>query len=283
MVDGRNISIRMCSILGVLSLLLTQAPSVRSEEFRSNGVRIHYVDEGAGPPVLLIHGFGASLETNWRLPGTIDILKRNGFRVIALDNRGHGRSDKPTRVEDYGLEMVGDAVRLLDHLGIEKADVVGYSMGGMIAMKLMSMHPERVNRVVVGGFGWLREGSRGAEFLARTTVMARTVSAAACRRSWPTLALSADQVSAISPPFLVLVGDDDRIVRREYVVPLLKVRPATRVQYVPGAGHIRCVAQDEFKRGIVTFLGGRATDAGASTIAPTAAPRERLLDRLRAR
>src|SRR5437868_6302884 len=111
----------------------TQAPpSAAGAFFDSNGVKIHYMDTGEGTPVMLIHGFTHSLAQDWETPGTIAALQHSGYRVIALDCRGHGESDKPHEVTKYGLEMVQDVIRLLDHLHIEHAHIVGYSMGGGI-------------------------------------------------------------------------------------------------------------------------------------------------------
>jgi pimeloyl-ACP methyl ester carboxylesterase len=239
----------------VLSLSVFFLPiQSRASEFLSNGVKIHYIDEGSGEPVLLIHGFKASIKINWRRPGTIDLLKKSGFRVIALDNRGHGLSDKPVRVEDYGLQMVEDAVRLLDHLSVESAHVVGYSMGGMITMKLMSLHGERVRSAVVGGFGWLKEGGRMTDMLDRPTGIGRGAAGTACRKSWPQLALSLTELKSISTPYILLVGERDRIVRKAYVDPLIRAIPSTLVSYVPDAGHMNCIVKDEFKNGILAFL-----------------------------
>src|SRR5262245_64521390 len=107
----------------------------KGQTFDSNGVKIYYTVEGQGQPVVIFHGAFSSADMNWRLPGTIKTLAAH-YQVIALDARGHGRSDKPAREEDYGVEMADDVIRLLDHLKIEKAHIVGYSMGGMIAMKV---------------------------------------------------------------------------------------------------------------------------------------------------
>lgn len=223
-------------------------------EFLSNGVKIHYIDEGSGEPVLLIHGFKASIDINWRRPGTIDLLRKSGLRVIALDNRGHGLSDKPDRVEDYGLQMVEDAVRLLDRLGIGNAHVAGYSMGGMITMKLMSLHGDRVRSAVIGGFGWLKEGGRMAEMLEQSTGIGKGNAETACRKSWPQLALSLAELQSISTPYTLLVGEKDRIVRNAYVDPLIRAVPSTSVSYVPDAGHMNCIMKDEFKNAILAFL-----------------------------
>jgi len=124
--------------------------------FDSNGVKIRYVTEGKGEPVVLIHGWmgdssmwGQDRSGNTRL----DVTRADGFQLIALDCRGHGKSDKPHDPEKYGPEMAADVVRLLDHLKIEKAHLIGYSMGAFIAAKVAATHPERVLSVVYAGQG----------------------------------------------------------------------------------------------------------------------------------
>jgi pimeloyl-ACP methyl ester carboxylesterase len=123
------------------------------KSFDSNGVEIKYFDVGDGEPILLIHGFAASAVTNW---GRVIPRLARDYRVIAMDNRGHGGSGKPVGEEYYGDEMIQDAVRLLDHLGIEKAHVVGYSMGGYITAKMATMYPERMRSATIGGAGWAK-------------------------------------------------------------------------------------------------------------------------------
>ena len=120
--------------------------------FDSNGVKIHYVTEGQGDPVVLIHGWmGDSTMWGRDALGNTKLTAPEGFRVIALDCRGHGKSDKPHDVAKYGAEMAGDVVRLLDHLKIKKAHLIGYSMGVFLASKLAATHPERVISLVYGG------------------------------------------------------------------------------------------------------------------------------------
>ena len=98
--------------------------------FDSDRVEIAFIDEGDGDPVLLIHGFASNVATNWVDPGWVKTLTQAGHRVIAYDNRGHGRSAKLYGIEDYGAPLMAeDARRLLDHLKIDRADVMGYSMG----------------------------------------------------------------------------------------------------------------------------------------------------------
>jgi len=126
---------------------------VPARSFDSAGVRLHYTDEGAGTPVVLVHGFAVNERLNWRLPGVTPMLTAR-LRVISVDVRGHGRSGKPHDVGQYGMHLVHDVVRLLDHLGIGRAYVVGYSLGGFIALKLATVSPERLLGVAVLGAGW---------------------------------------------------------------------------------------------------------------------------------
>ena len=125
--------------------------------FDSNGVPIHYVDRGRGEAVVLIHGFTGSQERHFGAPGIIGALETAGYRAIALDCRGHGQSGKPTDPAQYGLEMVRDVVRLLDHLKIDRAHIVGYSMGGAIANQVLIQYPKRVASITLVGAGWAGE------------------------------------------------------------------------------------------------------------------------------
>src|SRR5262245_53921914 len=151
-----------CSVWGLAcGLLLGLTPSLQAQDkfFDSNGVKIRYTDQGKGEPVLLIHGFSANVEMQWGLPGVIKALAKD-YRVIAFDNRGHGKSGKPHDPKKYGAEMVADAVRLLDHLKIMKAHVVGYSMGSVITARLALSHPDRVLTATLGGAGAARKDDK---------------------------------------------------------------------------------------------------------------------------
>lgn len=138
--------------LAFSGLALADAPD--EQFFDSDGVKIRYIVAGEGTPVLLVHGYTASAEMNW---GTVIGPLAEKYQVIALDNRGHGKSDKPHGAEHYGVEMINDSIRLLDHLGIEKAHVVGYSMGGYITAKMVTMYPERMLSATIGGAGWAQD------------------------------------------------------------------------------------------------------------------------------
>lgn len=141
------------------SVAFALAPTTASSQlidtsFVSKGVRIHYVEQGSGDPVVLIHGIEGSLADWRRVPIFADLARDH--RVIAIDQRGHGRSGKPHEVAAYGREMALDVVRLLDHLGIAKAHVVGYSLGAMVTSQLLTLHPGRFRAaVLVAGAGRL--------------------------------------------------------------------------------------------------------------------------------
>jgi pimeloyl-ACP methyl ester carboxylesterase len=139
----------------VVCLLLTSGARTRAqdESFDSNGVKIHYRVEGKGEPVVLIHGFAVNGSFQWTVPGVSGALAKE-YRVITLDDRGHGKSDKPHDPKMYGKEMTEDVIRLLDHLKIEKAHIVGYSMGGFMTLKLVASHPERILSATTGGAGF---------------------------------------------------------------------------------------------------------------------------------
>src|SRR5689334_15017141 len=122
--------------------------------FTSGAVEIAYLDEGEGEPIVLVHGFASTKETNWVQPGWITTLGGAGRRVIALDNRGHGASSKLYDPAAYQSATMAEDVRaLLDHLTIERADVMGYSMGARITAFLAVNHPARVRSAIFGGLG----------------------------------------------------------------------------------------------------------------------------------
>lgn len=130
----------------------------RNATFDSDGLRIAYDDlrpeGGGGRPIVLIHGFGSNRVDNWETRDWYETFLERGRRVIALDNRGHGESEKPYDPDVYSIStMAEDTVRLLDHLDIEAADIFGYSMGGRITIQLLQTAPERINAAVLGGVG----------------------------------------------------------------------------------------------------------------------------------
>jgi len=245
------------------------------QSFLSDGVEIAFLDEGAGDPVLLIHGFASNTVVNWVDTGWIRFLTGNGFRVISMDNRGHGRSQKLYRVEDYGApQMAEDARRLLDHLGISRADVMGYSMGARITAFLALAHPDRVRSAIFGGLGInMVRGMAGTGPIAHaleaesidqvTNPTARTFRAfaeqtksdlkalAACIRSSRD-PITADDVGRIASPVLVVVGSDD--VVGGSASALAALIPGGEAVEIPGRDHMKAVGDRRYKEAVLDFL-----------------------------
>jgi pimeloyl-ACP methyl ester carboxylesterase len=240
----------LCAVFASLALAMSIAP-VRADElkldsFQSNGVKIAYATRGKGEPVVLIHGWLSSAGINWELPGISTALAKD-FRIIEMDVRGHGLSDKPKKEELYGDELVEDVVRLLDHLEIKKAHIVGYSMGGIIAGKFTAKYPERVQSLTLGGMGWLEKGGLAQWMFDRIGKKNPNADALAiCGRSLAKLALTKDEIQSIKVPVTILVGDKDQ-VKNLYVKPLRSVRKDWPVIEISGADHITCILKPQFK------------------------------------
>ena len=145
----------LIAAIGFLAAVPSSAQVPQDRSFDSNGVRIRYVEQGAGEPVMLIHGYTRSVESNWIESGVFEGLAKD-HRIIAFDLRGHGKSEKPHDPGSYGGETVQDAIRLLDHLGIRRAHFVGYSLGAIITAKLLTTNPERFITATLGGHAGYR-------------------------------------------------------------------------------------------------------------------------------
>ena len=243
--------------------------------FNSDGVEIAFIDEGSGDPILLIHGFASNVATNWIDPGWVRLLVREGYRVIAFDNRGHGRSEKLHDPASYGAPiMAEDARRLLDHLGIRRADVMGYSMGARIAAFLALAHPQRVRSLIFGGLGInMVRGMAGTGPIAHALeaesidqVMnptARTFRAfaeqtksdlkalAACIRSSRD-PITAEVLGGLACPVLVAVGSTDVIGGS--AVGLAALIPGAEALEITDRDHMKAVGDRVFKDGVLSFV-----------------------------
>jgi pimeloyl-ACP methyl ester carboxylesterase len=249
-------SLALLAALGCPALVGLARPDDKPniQTFDSGGVKIAYFVQGKGEPVVLIHGWLSSAGINWALPGISDLLAKD-FQVIALDVRGHGLSDKPTKEEAYGPELVEDVVRLLDHLKIKKAHVVGYSMGGIIAGNFIAKHPDRVLSGTLGGMGWLKVGGLGQMGFAQIGKKDPDAKAVAvCGRSLARLALTEEQIKSIHVPVAVLVGDDDGLVKKFYVEPLKAARKDWPVIEIKDANHFTCIMRPQFREEIAAWL-----------------------------
>lgn len=246
--------------------------------FLSDGVDIAYLDEGTGDPILLIHGFASSAQVNWVDTGWVRHLTREGHRVIAIDNRGHGHSAKLHDPSLYGgPTMAGDARRLLDHLGLARADVMGYSMGARITAFLALSHPERVRSAVFAGLGanmvrpMAGTGPIAAALEAPsiddvTNATARTFRAfaeqtrsdlkalAACIRSSRD-PITADAIATLRCPVLVAVGSDDVIGGKAEA--LAKLIPGAESFVIEGRDHMKAVGDRSYKEAVSAFLARR--------------------------
>ena len=136
--------------------------------FHHGDVEIAYLDEGEGDPIVLVHGFASSKNVNWVYPTWVSELRKNGRRVIALDNRGHGDSAKLYDPAQYEIAtMAGDTVALMDHLKLQRADVMGYSLGSRMTAILAHEQPQRLRSAILGGIGiGLIEGGGPGESVA---------------------------------------------------------------------------------------------------------------------
>ena len=240
--------------------------------FDHDGVEIAYLDEGEGEPIVLIHGFASNAAVNWVNPGWFTALK--GRRVIALDNRGHGASTKLYDPAAYhSAVMASDVVALLDHLGLGRADIMGYSMGARISAFMALENPQRVRGVIFGGLGshmidgGLPEGvaealeapsadavadpkARLFRVFAEQTKSDLRALAACLRGSRQTL--TSAQIGAVSMPALVAVGSLDAIGGA--ASELAALLPAGAALEVPGRDHMTAVGDKLFKQGVLAFL-----------------------------
>jgi pimeloyl-ACP methyl ester carboxylesterase len=246
-------------------------------ELDVEGVPINYIVEGDGPEIVLVHGFASNLHGNWRATGVVAALVESGRRVIALDCRGHGRSGKPYDPAQYGMRrMADDVIALMDHLGVQRADLAGYSMGGFISSRLLVTYPDRWRSVILGGVGdVILEGARSvevAESIARAmtaedggkseTEFARgfrlfaersgnDLQALAAMQRGPRDAFDASKLRELAMPVMVLVGNADTIIRS--ADRLAATIPGVRYVKLDG-DHLTVLGNPGFKQAMVDFL-----------------------------
>jgi pimeloyl-ACP methyl ester carboxylesterase len=239
-------------------------------------LRIAFDDVGQGEPIILIHGFASSRAINWQRPGWYEALSKAGRRVIALDLRGHGESEKPHDESAYDESlMAADVIQLMDHLGVTSADVMGYSMGGFITLHLLMEHRSRFGRAIIGGVG--------ENYFAPVTInVDRVVEAllapradevsdpvsktfrvfaessgndlkalAACFKRART-PYRPQELSGITHPVLIVAGDKDTMIGS--AEPLADAIPNSKLVIVKGRDHMLTVGDKAYKAAAIAFL-----------------------------
>ena len=226
--------------------------------------------------ILLIHGFASSAQVNWVSTGWVKRLNEAGYRVVVIDNRGHGKSTKFYRAEDYGPDIfAADALALLDHLGITQCDVMGYSMGARITCWISHQAPQRVRRAIYGGMGnRIFGGSGGHELIAAgletdtpetitdPTAKAFRKFADATRSDRMALAacirpvrekITEEMVSSITVPTLVAVGSEDDVGGS--AEQLAQMMPGAEAFVIDGLDHMKATGAESYKQAVLEFLG----------------------------
>ncbi len=259
----------------------TTTPVPSSGTFDSDGVKIHYETFGQGAPIVLVHGFMGTIQSDWVDTGLVEALEPVR-RVVALDNRGHGESDKPHDPEAYSFDMMGqDVVNMMDYLGIEKADVFGYSMGAAISTWMLIHHQERLNSVILAGTGSNLEPNDPAlanslydalmaddpstiqdptmkvvRDLVDQTPGADREAIAACAIKFLPLEdhFEVSELAGVTVPVIIIVGEEDSAT--EGVEDLEAAIPGARLVTIPGPGtdHLGVRTTPEFREEVLGFL-----------------------------
>jgi pimeloyl-ACP methyl ester carboxylesterase len=254
--------------------------------FTSGGLEVAYDDitpsGGAHGTVLLVHGFATSRAENWRRLGWYGAFERKGYRVVAADLRGHGESEKPHDPAAYGQgELLGDIIRLLDELRLERVDLMGYSMGARLSLQTALQHPDRVGNLIVGGIGGrmlkppenqpaptmtMAEAMRAddPETITEKTMKGFRLFAeqqgedrlalAAFTEGRGGYALNLDDLALMRPPTLVVAGSRDEMAGDPQ--ELADVIPGAKAVTLPACDHFTAIPHALYKAAVFDFLEG---------------------------
>jgi pimeloyl-ACP methyl ester carboxylesterase len=249
--------------------------------FDSGGQAIAFDDIGApgeGRPVILVHGFTSNRNENWRRLGWYGAFERCRMRMIAFDCRGHGESAKPHDPSAYGREnLAGDILALMDHLDIERAHLLGFSMGSRLALSAALKMPKRFSTLTLGGVGEklfekrtfagnpMAEAMEAADPNSISEPMLRSFRQFADEQGEDRLALAAltrakdepftrEELSGLNVPVLVVAGARDELAGDPE--PLAKVFPDGRAVTIPGCDHFSAIPHALFKATVFDFLDG---------------------------
>jgi pimeloyl-ACP methyl ester carboxylesterase len=271
-------AVRRLAPIAALALLATAPLSAQDQFFDSNHVRIRYVDQGRGEPIVLLHGFTGDIEAGWISTGILPELARD-HRVIAFDLRGHGKSGKPHDPAAYGREMVLDIVRVMDHLSIRRAHIIGYALGANIVAKLLVMQPDRFITATIGGAGGrlpftpaeIKAAEDEATQFERLREKARPglgplndpLALAAIDRSKSEHSLTDQELKAVRVPVLTIAGSLDPALPA--VKHLGEMVPSARVVVINDAVHATAdprsaARRPEFIAAMKTFLAAHRSE-----------------------
>jgi len=253
--------------------------------FTRGDVRLAYDD--IHPPadeagvILLVHGFATNRDENWRRLGWMTAFERKGWRMVALDLRGHGESDKPHDAALYDRDaMAGDIIALMDHLGLRRVDLMGYSMGAHLALAAALAQPDRVANLVLGGIGkraskqsspapqakmTMSQAMRAESVSAITDATLRGFRQFADNQGEDRLALAACSEGAGRPieladlgqldmPVLVVAGALDEIAGDPQ--PVADAIPGAKCAVIPGCDHFSAIPHALYKAAVFDFLEG---------------------------
>jgi pimeloyl-ACP methyl ester carboxylesterase len=259
--------------------LLAAMPAIAHDyvRFESDGARIAYTDYGSGAPVIFLHALNGDFQNSLQLAG--DRIAKD-FRVIGVDQRGFGRSDRPHDADAYGQHMARDVLNLMDHLQIHQAHLVGHSMGGVVVMYLIATHPERFHSAVTIGnglftqrelqlIGWL---IKGADAWARVKMFfgaadalpagSDRVASVLAARNLQDLAITETQAAAIKLPLLAMRGGENDDPRNT-VERLAAVNPAVKMIRIESEDHVSMLSNEKLLQELPAFLLQQSTPVSA--------------------